>query len=230
MPLSVENPSSFARAMSGYYGDDWLEWTPEATEHVLQNGFEYNPDAKEIDKIEAVKSVLRDNMAITTPLVFEKAVMALSDKPVSFQTWQGASPEDLAVGLYHISKIMGEESLRKGISRGVRAYIASILVEEDIHAGPEELLFDVAKVEIRSLSGTPKKVREQVLSRFSEVMSGPSSQVEERMRSVATDIKETAVVAAPEAGGKAQEEGRFVRQQVGRLASIALYLRERGVL
>jgi hypothetical protein len=230
MGLSIDNPASFARTMSGYYSDEWLTWTPEATEVVLTKEFDYDPSSREIDAIEAVKELLRSDRTMYSPLVFEKVIRLLAGETASFEVWEGISPEELIVGMAQARRIVGGEHFDESLTRAARGYIASTLVADDIHAAPEELHLDPVLPELRSLSSVDPSVRQRISSAFSEVMDGPSSDIEDRLRAVAAGIQDRADMSSPQGGSEAQEEGRFIRQQVGRLVSLALILRRENLL
>jgi len=230
MSLSPDRPSSFARAMNGYYDREWLEWTPEATEHVLRGAFDQDPSPKDLDKVEASISLIRENRGVQSPLLFEKIVILFNDKPVSFDVWQGASPDQIVVGLYKISEVMGEEDMKSTMSEPVRAYIGGALVNDDVHAAPEALRLDVAEAKVRAASGVDENVRSRIISRFEKVISGEEVEIESRLRRVAAEMKGREEVSSTEGGNQARQESAFIRRQVGRLTVLAMRLREKGSL
>ena len=230
MSLSPDNPSAFTQAMSGYYDREWLKWTPEATEYVLKEGFDVELSEKDIDKVEAIKSLIREDRGVRSPLLFEKMVLIFNDEPISFDVWQGASPMEVVIGLYEIAKIMGEDKMKSSMSTAVKAYIGGVLVNDDIHVAPESLRLDPAQSKVRAASEVEKEVREQIRSYFKDVIDDPNGDLESHLREVASNIKQTENASATEGGKQVRQEFSFIRRQVGRLSALAIHLKNKGSL
>lgn len=220
MSITIQNPRAFARAMSAQHSQEWLSWTPSATEAVLIKNFGYDPTPTEIDKIESLKEVLRSDRVFSDALVFEKAVLAFNDEPVDFEVWQAASPKEIALGLKMIRAFAGEQDF----GREVRAYVAASLLENDIHVASEPLGLAFCAPELRSISKASLSLRERAANVFADIYDGPKDRLEGRLQSRMRTMDRQADLGAQD--GRSREDARFIKQQVAYLTEIALYLRK----
>lgn len=230
MSLSVKNPKSLSRTLYNFYDDEWLSWTPETTEFVLRNEFDYDMDKVDIDAVEALKATLRSNEVIKEAILFEKVVLAFNGEPLSFEVWEGVTPYELAIGVAHIAKMIGQDVLERDMSRSVKAYMASVLVSDDVHVAPKELNLDMAEAEVRTLSEVKKPIREQIKDSFSTIMDGPTEDISKRLAQEASENYENSFLLLQDGGKGTQEEQQFVREQLGRLTAIALKLDKESLL
>lgn len=230
MSLSIKNPKSLSRTLYNYYDEEWLSWTPETTEFVLRNEFDYDLDKIDIDAIEALKATLRTNEVVKEAILFEKVILAFNGEPLSFEVWEGVTPYQLAIGVAQIAKMIGQDILEREMSRSVKAYMASTLVSDDIHVAPEELNLNHAEVEVRTLSDIDKPIRNQIKTSFSKIMDGPTEDIDKRLAREASENYENSFLLLQDGGKGTEEEQKFVREQLGRLTAIALKLDKQSLL
>jgi hypothetical protein len=206
--LSIDRPENFTRVLSGFYNRSWLSWAPEVLEATLIKNFQYNPREVEVDKIEAVRELLRGDKSFSDIRLFENVVLALNDEPVDFEVWQGVEPKQMALGIYLMKRLSG----RHTFGRSVRAYIAATLFYHDIHLAPAALHLDEGAAFLTALTGAEEAKIEAVTKHLPTVLS------------LKTD---TAIAHAIEAIPE-DDEANFVRRQLAMLSEIALYLNSRG--
>ena len=221
MALTIDRPESFIRVMSGYYGNDWLDWTPEITEAVLKSNFAYDPDPLGLDKVEAVKSCLRNNLVFEDPALFENVVLLMNDEPIVAGVWKGCTAQQLAFGVSRIVKITGEENLADA-SPQVRAYAAAICVNDGIHVGYGKAYLDFCDDEIAKLS---PGVSKQHAKSVEEVLNFAT---EAGIHEIDTRAKKALTTLSASWKGLPEDLDMVERIVIGTVG-VLLYLGKRGV-
>lgn len=152
--------------MRRFYDSEWLSWSPDITELVLRRKFDKDPDEKELNKIEAVKEVVRSDRFFFEPLVFEKCIRSFNNLPMSFSVWEGLEPREMSYGLHVAKRIAGETKTNKdSVGDGIRAYIAATLAEKPLIYPEPSFEFEPADDYLYRLIGysaddsTPNRVR-----------------------------------------------------------------------
>jgi len=84
-------PMAIYKTMLKRYNHEWIELLPGA--------FREEQYGNHVDKVLAVKSLLRNDLYFKDPFVFEKVTLALNDIPISNDAYQELLPDQIAYSL-----------------------------------------------------------------------------------------------------------------------------------
>ena len=151
MALDINRPLSLVKTLHLFHKEEWLTWTPDTVQLVLERQFGYTPDELDLNKVEALREALRSDRFLTNALLFEKLVRSFCGIPFTDKLWEPVSAAELAFGVHVLGQIAGPEKLG-GASESVLAYMAACLEDDGIVYGPASLGLDTAQEEIEGAS------------------------------------------------------------------------------
>ena len=147
MSLDINRPVRLVKTLALFYGEEWLTWTPETLQAVLETQFQYAPEDLDLNKIEALREAIRSDGFARNPLLFEKLVRAFNGLAFTETVWEPVSASELAYGLHVLGQVVGHERIGSA-SESVLAYMATCLEDDNVIWGPASLGFDLAQDEI----------------------------------------------------------------------------------
>lgn len=171
LPKQTDPAARIASSLNGMLGSDWVTWEPETLWAELKKaGLSVTEIFK--GKIQAIKTLLTTGAFWKDHLAFEKVVMALNDRSVSFDHYQHPSPGMIARALRFAEDVTPPQAW----SDEVKRYVAVVCNEEGLIL----LLNDLAPFQesLDELSGAGRHLREEVSRRI------PGAVVDETMAGI----------------------------------------------
>ena len=215
MSISVESPERFSRVMSGFYGDEWLNWTADATEAVLRDNFDYDPTSLQIEKIEALKEVLRSNRVINNPLLFEKTTLLFNDQPATFEVWEGTKPKEIVYSFMQMRRFMGKDIGEK-MSHSTKSYIASNFVGHDLYMTMDLFYLDFIEDYLNELTDVKEEIQKYVKQFVRKIIKKPEETIKRKVEKMSLPFEE--------------DEEQLAKSQIAKLLEIGFYLKRKGIL
>lgn len=124
------------------YGFEALNWEPEVLRAELETDFDVELHPLVVDKLGAVVTLLTSNVAMVDPLAFNTVCEALAGDPVDEDVIDMVDPEQMAVSIAEMIKLLGSKPLEE-MGDDVRRYMGVVLAQHGLDVAPELLAFAV---------------------------------------------------------------------------------------
>jgi len=174
------NPIKIMLLLDGEWGDDWHDWEPETiTQTIEADGIEV---AKvNLDKIMALKVLIKTDEFWKSPRVFEKVCLAFAGRMVDWGHIQEPRVHDLAACVAVIERYISE----KEWSDNVQTYVAGVAVRDGYVMLPPVLSF--AQIPfynelVFAMGDEVLSVQDQLMSAMKEEDEIPQDHVVQYMR------------------------------------------------
>lgn len=134
--LDEEHPVALLHMATNFWGQDWLDWEPETIIQTADmDGIEL--DAVMLNKLFAIRVVLKTEEFFEDPRVFEKVCIAFSDRIVDWGLLQEPRIPECAATV----AIVNGHIKRGKFSERIAAYVAGIAVKDGYLILPPQLQF-----------------------------------------------------------------------------------------
>lgn len=233
--ITMKRPQMLLRALTSYYGGDWVTWDSETLELTMARNFKYEPTELELDQLMMVQNLLRDPIQFMQSAVQADTFIRLAcGTPSTGGFLEGATPSMLAHGTAVIRRIIGEElfdaAVKTNTARPLRAYGAAVLYEGGLHVAPPSLGIDVYASSLALLSGASNDLRSAVLMEWSRLIGKWKNSPGKNVRDAIGPSLGVVMEEKKLKGKVKSSELFFAERQLVHLLSVATYMNLYGSL